>query len=407
MVRQAISALVLATLFGSASTASAQTAWQFRFQKGQDLVYRVRHETAVTEVVQGSATESASTLDIVKRWKIVDVDAAGVATMDLSIERMRNEQKRPGDVLVFDSTNLDKSTPELKAMAKFLGTTIASIRVDKQGRVLEVKAGPKGKYEAEPPFALVLPEAQAAAGQSWSRPFTITLDPPLGAGEKHQAEQMAACSKIEAGKATLTVTTKLKAPPESPQELVPLVQKLLQGQVVVDLAAGRIDSVQLAVDRTVENHQGKGSSYRFRTTYAETYMPGGLLEPLTYSSNELTSRCATALRWPFFGAGKAARSASVSGTSSQRNRLAAPRLPHSRAISFVTLSCVVLGWPRSSFWAIRARPLPIASTLAARRSRLSRSAALECTNTTRQSSGVRVSGSTSACVTTSIGNDRT
>ena len=48
-------------------------------------------------------------------------------------------------------------------------------------------------------------------------------------------------------------------------------------QVVVDLTAGRIESVQLAVDRTVENHQGKGSSYRFRTTYAETYMPGGLL----------------------------------------------------------------------------------------------------------------------------------
>jgi hypothetical protein len=278
MVRQAISALVLATLGISASTASAQTPWQFRFQKGQDLVYRVRHETSVTEVVQGSASESASTLDVVKRWKLVDVDAAGAATMNLSIEQMRNEQKRPGgEVLLFDSANLDKSTPELKGMAKFLGTTIASIRVDKQGRVVEVKAGPKAKYDAEPPFVVVFPEAQAAAGQSWSRPFTITLDPPLGAGEKHQAEQVSACSKIEAGKATLTVTTKLKAPPESPQELVPLVQKLLQGQVVVDLAAGRIDSVQLAVDRTVENHQGKGSSYRFRTTYTEAYVPGGLL----------------------------------------------------------------------------------------------------------------------------------
>jgi hypothetical protein len=278
MVRHAISALVLATLALSASTATAQPAWQFRFQKGQDLVYRVRHQTAVTEIVQGSASESASTLDVVKRWKFTDVDAAGTATMDLSIERMRNEQKRPGgEVLLFDSANLDKSTPELKGMAKFLGTTIASIRVDKHGRVVEVKAGPKAKYEAEPPFVVVLPEAQAAAGQSWSRPFTISLDPPLGTGEKHEAEQVSACSKIEVGKATLTVTTKLKAAPESPQELVPLVQKLLQGQVVIDLTAGRIESVQLAVDRTVEHHQGTGSSYRFRTTYAETYMPDGLL----------------------------------------------------------------------------------------------------------------------------------
>ena len=109
--------------------------------------------------------------------------------------------------------------------------------------------------------------------------FTITLDPPLGAGEKHLAEQVSACSKIEAGKATLTVSTKLKTPPESPQELVPLVQKLMQGQVVVDLTAGRIDSVQLGVDRTVENHQGRRSSYRFRTrTYAETWLAGRAAE---------------------------------------------------------------------------------------------------------------------------------
>ena len=281
MARNGLSALVMTLLIAQA--ASAQTPWQFRFAKGQDLVYRVRHETAVAEVVSGpsgtpSTSESSSILDVVKRWKLVDVDAAGTATMELSIVRMRNEQKRPiGGDLLFDSENLEKSTPELKGMAKFLGTTIATIRIDRQGRVVEVKAGPKGKYDAEPPFVMVLPEAQAAAGQSWSRAFTISLDPPLGAGEKHEAEQTAACSKIESGKATLTVSTKLKAIPESPQEQVPLIQKLLVGQVVFDLTAGRLESVQLSVDRTVENHQGKGSSYRFRTTYAEAYVPAGIV----------------------------------------------------------------------------------------------------------------------------------
>jgi hypothetical protein len=267
-----------------AQAASAQMPWQFRFAKGQDLVYRVRHETTVTEVVtladgSTSSSESSSTLDVIKRWKMVDVDAAGTATMELSIVRMRNEQKRPGvdGNLLFDSENLDKSTPELKAMAKFLGTTIATIRVDRQGRVVEVKSGPKGKYEAEPPFVLVFPEAQAAAGQSWIRAFTITLDPPLGAGEKHEAEQTVGCVMIEKGKAALNVSTKLKSPPESPQEMVPLVQKLMQGDVVFDLTAGRLEAVQFTVDRTVENHQGKGSSYRFRTTYVESYVPAGLV----------------------------------------------------------------------------------------------------------------------------------
>jgi hypothetical protein len=257
----------------------AQTPWQFKWQKGQDLTYRVLHDTAVAEIVQGTTTVSESKLAIVKRWRILDVDAQGTATMELSIVAMRNEQKRPGgEVLLFDSADLDKSTPELRGMAKFLGTTIASLRVDPQGRVVEVKAGPKGKYDAEPPFLVIFPKTDAVIGQSWERPFTITLEPPLGAGEKHAAEQKVACSRIEAGKATLAVTTTIKQMPESPQEQAPLLQKLLQGQAVFDLATGRLESVQMTVDRTVENHQGKGSSYRFVTRYVEQWQPpGGLL----------------------------------------------------------------------------------------------------------------------------------
>jgi hypothetical protein len=53
---------------------------------------------------------------------------------------------------------------------------------------------------------------------------------------------------------------------------MPLVQKETQGTVVFDVAAGRVAEVRLTVDRTLENHQGPGSSYHFESSYSEQYV---------------------------------------------------------------------------------------------------------------------------------------
>jgi hypothetical protein len=249
----------------------AQTAaWRFNFEKGEVLTTKVEHVTVVTEVISGKKSDITSKLTIVKRWRVLDVDAQGTATLEQSLASLRNEQTRPGgDTLLFDSANPDKGTPELKGMMKFINVPVATIRVDRIGRVVEIKSGPKDKYDAEPPFAMVLPGQPIQMGQAWARPFAIVLDPPLGVGEKYEAEQRARLAKVEGGKALVELVTTIKNPPEAASDKVPLLQKELQGQLVFDIARGRVESVRLAVDKTVENHQGAGSSYRFASNYAE------------------------------------------------------------------------------------------------------------------------------------------
>jgi hypothetical protein len=256
------------------TSAAAQTSWQFRWQKGQALTYKVRHITNVAEVVDKSTTSSSSQLDLVKRWQVTDLDNQGTGTLELSLLAMRNEQKRAsGDTVLFDSQNLAKSTPELRdQMSKFIGKTLAILRVDRYGRVVEAKMGSAARYEAEPPFALVVPEARPAAGQKWNRPYTLVIEPPQGTGEKYQAQQSYECKRIDAGKATLTVTTEFKPMPESPLDQLPLLQKDMQGEIVYDSVAGRLASVQLSIDRKIENHQGKGSSYHFKSQYSEVFV---------------------------------------------------------------------------------------------------------------------------------------
>jgi hypothetical protein len=265
-------ALLLALIL--AGSASAQTAdWRFRWQQGQTIYYRVEHTTCVAEVVGGNKVETKSKLNLVRAWKVTAVDAAGVATLEMSITAMRNEQTRPnGEVLVFDSRELDKSTPALREqLTKMIGQTLVVLRVDSLGRVMEVKQGQASRFEAELPFAVQLPGAAVAVGQSWDRQYTIVLDPPLGTGEKYAAAQTFVCTKVEGGLATLTLTTALAKTPENKAELLPLLQKLPQGEVVFDVEHGRLSALRVTIEREVKGHQGEGSSYHFQSTYKEQY----------------------------------------------------------------------------------------------------------------------------------------
>ena len=270
MKQKWLAALVVA-LIGSGSLTAQEPIAQFRWHKDQVLTYKAEHKTHVEEIAEGTKVVSASKLNVVKRWQVTDVDAKGAATLHLSIAAMRTEQTRPnGEVLLFDSSEPDKSTPELKEqMSKFIGQTLAIVRVDNQGRVLEVKQGSPSRYDAELPFVVAFPVASLKEGLTWVRPYHVTLDPPYGTGEKLEASQGIQCAKIAGGKITLTVANQFKDMPANAKDQVPLLQRLAGGHVVFDLQAGRVENVNLTIDRTLMNHHGEGSSYRLQSWFTE------------------------------------------------------------------------------------------------------------------------------------------
>jgi hypothetical protein len=251
-------------------TSARSAPWRFQWQKGQALVYRVEQTTKVAETAAGSKVETASKLNLAKHWEIQDVDAEGIATVRLVLSAMRYEQTRPnGEVLTFDSANPAKSTPELReSMFKYIGRTLALLRVDGQGKVVEVLEGEGAKYESDPPFILRLPPQDVQAGQSWKRAYHVTLDPPLGTGEKIAGTQLYQVQKLADNRATIHLSTELQMP-KNAAEQPPLLQKLPEGDIVFDIRSGRLLGVRLQIDKTVQGHQGDGSSYRFSSVYSE------------------------------------------------------------------------------------------------------------------------------------------
>jgi hypothetical protein len=262
-----------------ASVVSAQSAWRFRWPQGQVLVYRVEQSMTASETLSDGRTESKTKASLVKRWQVQSVDAAGVATLQLSLDKLRIETSTSGgDVLIYDSADPAKSNPQMKAqLGRYVGPPIAVLRLDSQGKLIDVKKsdfGPASRFVADLPFQIVLPDTEVRAGQSWERAYKITLEPPQGTGEKYDAIQRCTCKSVADGAATITLATAMKSQPESLLDRVPLLQLQPEGEIVFDTQSGLMRSARLVIDKELKNHQGEGTSYRFQRSYVEEYAGG-------------------------------------------------------------------------------------------------------------------------------------
>jgi hypothetical protein len=276
MIRAWFGVLIGGLLLTPAAPAQT-TAWQFRWQQGQVLTYRVEHLTTAAATAEGKTNESKSKLLLTKSWQVLDVDAAGIATVQLVLKAFRMEMVSPsGGVLLFDSTDPGKSDPDLsKQLAPLVGPPLALLRMDGYGRVIEVKEckfGPASRLEAQPPFEFVLPGEAPKVGQAWERSYKITLEPPIGTGEKYDGVQTYTCKAIDEGKATLTLATTLKRLPESPLDRVPLLDQQPEGEIIFDTQAGRLQRANLHIEKEILGHQGEGSSYKLQSTYTVEYV---------------------------------------------------------------------------------------------------------------------------------------
>lgn len=270
----------LTLLFGWLLTVPALTqnpqpvALKFRWQPGQMLHYRVAQTTVETEVVGGVKVESSMKLNNVRRWQVLAVDPAGVATVQQSLTALRIERTTAsGSTALYDSADAEKSDPEMaKQLAKYVGTPLAVLRIDSLGKVVEVKESkhaPASRYEAELPFTVQLPADGVWAGRFWDRQYQLTLEPPFGTGEKYPAVQRYTVKSLNAGLATLALTTVVKAPPE---DQAAMVQFQPEGEILFDMQQGILRRVSTAINKELKNHQGEESSYRFQGTYHAEYV---------------------------------------------------------------------------------------------------------------------------------------
>jgi hypothetical protein len=247
---------------------------RFKWAAGQTLAYKVTQATTVRETTLDEktekpvVTETRTALALAKSWAVRAVEPTGVATLEMTITAMRSEFRKPdGTTVVTDSANPE----DAKQMAAYLNVPVVTVRVDPQGRLVEVKEAKAGggRLQAELPFRVVLPDAGPATGQAWDRTFALKLDPPLGTGESYDFAQMYSLKAAKDGLLVIGVETALKSPPKTAAEKVPLVPMLWAGEVYFNPAAGKLYAVRLKAKAELPNHQGEGTKFEYESVYTE------------------------------------------------------------------------------------------------------------------------------------------
>lgn len=264
MVRM-LCALVGATV--ATGAVRAEEPLRFRWQPGQALRFEVRQTTAITETLVGKpATRTEVKLALARTWAVTGVDAAGIASLELTITALRQDITRPGPDGKPETLTKDSAVPaDAAEMADYLNKPIVKVKVDGRGRLTEPPTGPGAdRLAAELPFRVLLPEAAAEVG--WERVFPFVVGPPAGTGEKYELKQAFA----RKGDGVIGLTTEVRNPPTAAADLQPLLPLLWAGEVYVDAAAGAYRGAKLRIEKELLNHAGQGSGFRFESEYAET-----------------------------------------------------------------------------------------------------------------------------------------
>jgi hypothetical protein len=272
MLRHAILAIAL---IGVSMPAASAQAPMFRWKSGQALTYRVAQTTTAVERLKDSEPMTTTTqLDLVKRWRVLEVDAAGTATLQMSLDSLRMETRPPtGETLLFDSAKPAQSTEGLREeLSKYVGPALTVVRIDARGQLIAVKEskfGPESRLQCDLPFKLVLPAGPVAAGQAWERSYQIKLEPPQGAGETFDAAQKFTCKAAANGQFVVALTTEVKTMPEAAAERLPLLPLMPSGELHFDATNGRLRAVRYQFAHELSEHRGEGSKYSLKSSYSE------------------------------------------------------------------------------------------------------------------------------------------
>jgi hypothetical protein len=266
--------LALVALALAPPTASAQIPFSFKFKEGTPLIYQTNHVTKVDVVTSKDSNSTVASVKQRKKWEVKKVDSLGVATLELSIEALAIEQTTPtGESIKFDSNNLAGSDAKLaEQLQNIVGRPIMQVSLDTDGTVKAFKhLTQRDDVLRELPFQVTVPaDRLPTVGTNWRRDFPITIEPPL-ASPPRTLRGVQNCKVVESNsnKLVIQVENKLVDEVKEAKLMVPVVQFLPKGTVVLDPKSGKMISASMKTEEVVDQFEGEGSKYTFSSTYTE------------------------------------------------------------------------------------------------------------------------------------------
>ncbi|MDZ4821041.1 MAG: hypothetical protein SGJ20_18905, partial [Planctomycetota bacterium] len=250
---------------------------RYQFKPGETIRNRVTQQSKIETTIAGSTQVAEMTSISTKAWKVTEIDDQGKITFETVIENidMRNKLSGREEVRYNSETDL-KAPPGYETAAASIGKVLTTITIDPAGKLLKRVKQNQKTVDADDGAQVVvpLPEGPVAVGGYWSVPIPIkySLDKKsvLTLNAKVRYELM----KVDGNIAEIAVETVLP-PVKDPAVMAQVMQRLTNGKIRFDLAAGRIVSQQSDLDERVVGFSGPESSLHYLGRFTENLTPAG------------------------------------------------------------------------------------------------------------------------------------
>jgi hypothetical protein len=274
MIRTSLIAAICFAL-AHASLAFAQNEAEtfdlaYKFTAGQTFNTKVLHLVTVETTIKGS-TQVATTRSLsTKTWKILSVAENGNITFVHSVDHVDMSQSVTGRQDVKFNSLTDKKPPAgYEMVAASVGVPLATVTMDRHGRVLERKDTHSQFNPGIGELTIPLPQQKVKVGTKWSIPDEVKLKQDNGQIKKIETLQVYKLEKVETGVATITLETQVITPLNDPKLRSELVQRLQRGTIKFDLDAGHLLTKQLDMSETVIGFNGADSRMEFLARFTE------------------------------------------------------------------------------------------------------------------------------------------
>lgn len=247
----------------------------YKFQHGETLRYRVEHVVKVDTTIEGVRERATSSSVSTKVWKIASVKANGSATFVHEVADVDMRQKVDNRAEVRYNSRTDAAPPlQYEKVADAVGVPLAEVTIDKFGAVV-ARVDKQASSSWGGQLIAPLPPEAVTIGAKWHKPGEIVVRLPDGRVKRVKHRQQYELAEVKDGIATITVATQILTPgvKDDPKVMSQIVQKLLNGQIQFDIAAGRILSQTLDLDETVIGFNGPKSIMSYAGRFTEELLP--------------------------------------------------------------------------------------------------------------------------------------
>ncbi len=287
----------------STRRAEQRQSWklQYRMQPDETLRWSVEQIASTDTSMAGFNEKTSLRTRSVIVWDILSVDTKGNITVQDQLESAVEWQKiGDADPVSYDSTK-DENVPDLyQATAEKVGKPISTTTINPSGQIIQQENHIRRAEFGMGKFTLPLPEEAISLGGQWNTPEELQARRGDGTLKVIKTRMLYTLRKVEDGIATVSFRREVLTPVEDPKVKSQIQQKMNQGALFFDLAAGRITKKVVQWDEKVQGFEGDDSYLHYIGKYTMELLEdpqatgqtevGQALQPLnTKSGNRASS----------------------------------------------------------------------------------------------------------------------